>query len=89
MFDEGATLADQMRLAAEAANAAVYEKSISDSDCRGMGTTLVAAVVTKDGATIINVGDSRAYLITRTDGIVQITRDHSVVQDMIARGDCI
>lgn len=87
LFGGRASLAEQMKLAAEAANAAVFEKSISDIDCRGMGTTLVAAVVTKEGATIVNVGDSRAYLITRTDGITQITRDHSVVQDMINRGD--
>lgn len=87
LFGDRTSIAEQMKLAAETANAAVFEKSISDMDCRGMGTTLVAAVVTKEGATIVNVGDSRAYLITRTDGINQITRDHSVVQDMIARGD--
>jgi PPM family protein phosphatase len=52
-----------------------------------MGTTLVAAIVLEGGAVILNVGDSRAYLISRTERIRQITRDHSVVEDMIQRGE--
>lgn len=72
--------------ALEAANYTVYQIAEEDADCRGMGTTLVAAMVTEGIAHIINVGDSRAYYITRA-GITQITRDHSVVEDLIARGD--
>ena len=52
----------------------------------GMGTTLVAAVVRKTKATVVNVGDSRAYGINRT-GIHQISKDHSLVQMMVDRGD--
>lgn len=51
-----------------------------------MGTTLVAAVVNKDVAVITNVGDSRAYHISK-DGIVRITKDHSLVERMVDRGD--
>ena len=87
LFGDKKSLAEKMKSAVEIANSAVYDKSISDTDCRGMGTTLVAAVADKNGATIVNVGDSRAYLISRKNGIMQITRDHSVVADMIARGD--
>ena len=68
------------------ANRRVYRRAEEDEDCRGMGTTLVAALVTEGTAHIINVGDSRAYYITGA-GIEQITRDHSVVQDLVARGD--
>jgi protein phosphatase len=75
-----------MTTAVKQANEAVYEKSLSDADCAGMGTTLVAAAVTPAGAVIVNVGDSRAYHITGSK-ITQITKDHSVVEDMIDRGD--
>lgn len=68
------------------ANSAVYELSRADESCRGMGTTMVAAVVTGRDATFMNVGDSRGYLLT--DGALrQVTRDHSVVQDMVERGE--
>ena len=51
-----------------------------------MGTTLVAVLVHGKKATIVNVGDSRAYGIDK-DGICQITKDHSLVQMMVERGD--
>ena len=57
-----------------------------DPSMSGMGTTLVAAVVRKNKATVVNVGDSRAYGINRT-GIQQISKDHSLVQMMVDRGD--
>ena len=72
--------------AADAANTAIYEKSIDDVNCAGMGTTLVAALIHDNKALVINVGDSRAYFISES-GITQITRDHSVVEDMVRRGD--
>ena len=51
-----------------------------------MGTTLVSAVVTGHHAEIINVGDSRAYLI-RGQKLTQLTRDHSVVAELVERGE--
>ena len=51
-----------------------------------MGTTLVSAVVRDELALVSNVGDSRAYHITR-EGIRQVSRDHSVVEDMVEKGD--
>ncbi len=76
----------RMNEAVRIANSEVYEKSMNDADCAGMGTTLVAAVITGNSAVIANVGDSRAYHITGGN-ISQITKDHSVVEDMIDRGD--
>jgi protein phosphatase len=72
--------------AVSAANAQVYEKAQTDSAYYGMGTTLVGAVVTPDYAVLTNVGDSRAYHISG-DGIEQITRDHSLVEDLFERGE--
>lgn len=71
--------------AAHDANAAVYKKSQSSSEFRGMGTTLVAALICDDIAYVINVGDSRLYLIS-DNTITQITHDHSYVQHLIDSG---
>jgi len=81
-----ASLAGLLRDAVREANSLVYTQSLSKAALHGMGTTLVAAIVTERTAVVGNVGDSRAYQITPS-GIRQITRDHSVVEDMVERGE--
>lgn len=67
------------------ANELVVEKAKEDKGLEGMGTTVVAATV-KDGYLYVaNVGDSRLYLIDHE--IEQITRDHSLVEEMIRIGE--
>ena len=51
-----------------------------------MGTTLVAALIRENKAYVVNVGDSRAYHITPLT-ITRVTRDHSLVESMVERGD--
>ena len=68
------------------ANRVVGEKAKEEPDCRGMGTTLVSAVVSDNTAVIANIGDSRAYLINN-NGISRVTRDHSLVEDLLIRGE--
>ena len=75
-----------LRSAVKLANFTVYDQSMQFEDFDGMGTTLVAALVRGRQATVTNVGDSRAYLAGRS-GIRQITRDHSLVQMMVERGE--
>lgn len=77
---------ERLRKIASVANTAVYELSRADVGCSGMGTTLVAAAVSDSDAAVINIGDSRAYLITQ-DELRQITKDHSLVEDMVDRGE--
>jgi protein phosphatase len=79
------TLCGMARTAAVRANESVFDKSGSDERFEGMGTTLVAAVVRNKECCIVNVGDSRAYLIA-DGGITQITRDHSLVEEMVGKG---
>ncbi|MBR4098482.1 MAG: Stp1/IreP family PP2C-type Ser/Thr phosphatase [Clostridium sp.] len=75
-----------MEHAAALANDQVFDRSLKDSDCTGMGTTLVAAVLDGGEASILNEGDSRAYHIS-DQGIAQVTRDHSLVEDLVERGE--
>ena len=68
------------------ANDAIRSAATEIEDYRNMGTTLVAAVSYAGGAVITNVGDSRAYHICES-GITRITKDHSLVESMVDRGD--
>ena len=55
-------------------------------ECAGMGTTMVAALAGAAEAVILNEGDSRCYHIN-DEGIVLVTRDHSLVEDLVERGE--
>lgn len=77
-----------LKCACEEANGVAYEYSRFDDSYEGMGTTLVGGIVKHNGEVhLVNVGDSRAYLIY--DGrtkIKQITKDHSLVERLIEVG---
>ena len=75
-----------LRSAVKLANFTVYDQAQQFADFAGMGTTLVAALVTGKTAIVVNVGDSRCYHITQSD-IYRVTVDHSLVQMMLERGD--
>jgi protein phosphatase len=71
--------------AVQCANKAVFDEATRQPSLGGMGTTLVALLITQNGAFSVNVGDSRMYRIDR-DGIEQITHDHSYVQYLVDIG---
>ncbi|MBQ6720237.1 MAG: Stp1/IreP family PP2C-type Ser/Thr phosphatase [Oscillospiraceae bacterium] len=75
-----------LRSAVKLANFTVYDQAQQFEEFDGMGTTLVAVLVHGKKATVVNVGDSRVYGIDDS-GIRQITKDHSLVQMMVERGD--
>ncbi len=77
--------AGYLRYAIQLASQNIYEKAMSDSTLRGMGTTTVAMLFRNNKVYIANVGDSRAYRI-RQDDIQQITKDHSLVGEQIRAG---
>ena len=76
---------DLLVKAAEEANSAIFLRGKADPACEGMGTTLVGALFWDKTLWVVNVGDSRAYLI-RKEEIRRISRDHSLVEDLLAMG---
>ena len=67
------------------ANRAVYKRGTSDEALQGMGTTLVACIISGEHGYAINVGDSRLYS-AESGRIVQVTHDHSYVQYLVDIG---
>lgn len=67
------------------ANIRVFDKSHEDSGLFGMGTTVVAALITGETAYFSHAGDSRAYILTG-DCLKRVTTDHSIVQTLIESG---
>lgn len=77
--------ADAMFAAVVAANQRISTSAGLDPALRGMGTTVVAALIEEDRCAIGHVGDSRVYLV-REGRIIQLTEDHSMVQELVKRG---
>ena len=78
---------DQMLQAAvKLANFTVFDQGQQFEEFSGMGTTLTAVLIKGKNATVVNVGDSRVYAVD-AGGISQLTRDHSLVQMMVERGE--
>ena len=75
-----------LRSAVKLANFTVFDQAQQFEEFDGMGTTLVAVLVHNRHVTVVHVGDSRAYRVN-SDGIWQMTRDHSLVQMMVERGE--
>ncbi len=66
-------------------NRSVYDHSVENLECKGMGTTLIAALIEGNEGILCHIGDSRAYLIN--ESIEQITRDHSYVNVLVDSGE--
>ncbi|AFK86731.1 MULTISPECIES: Stp1/IreP family PP2C-type Ser/Thr phosphatase [Thermoanaerobacterium] len=71
--------------AVRSANSHVFNKSFSNIDLTGMGTTLTLLLIENKKFFIGHIGDSRAYLI-RGDKLMQITEDHSYVEELVKLG---
>ena len=73
-----------LRSAMSRANERVHQKASLEEKYYGMGTTMVACVIVDDKLFVANVGDSRLYVMNKE--IEQITRDHSLVEEMVQMG---
>ena len=74
-----------LKEAIQRANELLVMESKEDISKQGMGTTIVAATIRDDHLCVANVGDSRLYVVS--DQIRQITKDHSLVEEMVRMGE--
>ena len=84
-LDNEANILKKIKMSIEEANTKIYLKSIEDEEFKGMGTTVTMAYIFENKIYLGHVGDSRAYLIKR-DEIIQITEDHSYVNQLLKSG---
>jgi PPM family protein phosphatase len=78
---------DELQAAVRAANRAIWDRASRNAELEGMGTTICAAGLVEDGTVaVVNVGDSRAYVM-RDGSLTQLTHDHSVTADAVRRGE--
>ncbi|HJD24408.1 MAG TPA: Stp1/IreP family PP2C-type Ser/Thr phosphatase [Firmicutes bacterium] len=80
-----ASVRNLLESAIAAANVEIFDTAMADVELRGMGTTVVAAILNGRTLFLAHVGDSRAYL-AGPEGLEQLTRDHSIVQAMVEKG---
>jgi serine/threonine protein phosphatase PrpC len=78
-------LVECLRNATDYANFAIHRRGQEDPQCSGMGATLTAAAITRDGVNLLQVGDSRGYVI-RGGQIKLATKDQSLVQQLVDVG---
>ena len=81
-----ATYYQELQAAVTDANRAIFAAVQGHPEYEGMGTTLSLVVADGHNIHIANVGDSRAYVVNQQE-IYQVTRDHSMVQEMVDRGE--
>ena len=72
--------------AVKAANGRIYNEAAGNDLYSGMGTTIVAVLATPDALFVAHVGDSRAYLMQQRNLLIKLTEDHSLVNELIRRG---
>ena len=78
-------VAERMRVSIRTANSTIFQRTLTEHDKRGMGTTVTALVLYDTRFLIGQVGDSRCYLL-RDAKLTQITKDHSYVQEQVDAG---
>src|SRR5581483_7393939 len=83
--DAKATARSTLQLALEKANERVWAMAPADAPASRPGSTVVALLLHADGTEIAHVGDSRCYLV-HAGRVQQMTRDHSIVEQLVARG---
>ncbi len=79
-------LEEWVRLTLGEINQKIYDLAHSSEEFEGMSTTMVAAIISEYGTLYLNIGDSRVYLVDHEDILRQVSRDHSLVFDMVMKG---
>lgn len=69
------------------ANSAIFNYGVEHPELKGMGTTFCGVMITSVGRLVVNIGDSRTYAWTAQGRFLQLTMDHSLVNDMLMHGE--
>lgn len=83
---EGQKLEDSLRASFQKANETIIDYAKNNPECEGMGTTASAAIIVGARLHVGHVGDTRVYVMRNHD-ITQITKDHSLVQELVDKGE--
>ncbi|MCH4208353.1 MAG: Stp1/IreP family PP2C-type Ser/Thr phosphatase [Solobacterium sp.] len=86
-FTEASDVKKWLKREAAVINAKIFQMGNANSSLKGMGTTLTGVVLTKVGKFIVNIGDSRVYGFYSDGRFLQLTMDHTLMQDMITHGE--
>ena len=81
------TVQEFMKEVVKSADLNILHHSQEDSSTQGMGTTIVMAWILRDKAYICWCGDSRCYVLNKRKGLVQLSKDHSYVQELVDKGE--
>lgn len=81
------TIIGSMEGAIRTVNEKLLKEAAEEPNYEGMGTTFVAACISAGNLFVLNIGDSRLYLLNEKGSIRQITQDHSLVEEKILRGE--
>jgi len=81
------TIIGSMEGAIRQVNEKLLKEAAAEPEYEGMGTTFVAACIHNGNLFVLNIGDSRLYLLNEKGTIRQITQDHSLVEEKIQRGE--
>lgn len=76
-----------MKEVVKSADLNILHHSQTDSSTQGMGTTVVMAWILRDKAYICWCGDSRCYVLNKRNGLIQLSKDHSYVQELVDKGE--
>lgn len=76
-----------MKAVVKTADLNILHRSQEDSSTRGMGTTAVLAWILNDKAYVCWCGDSRCYVLNKQKGLIQLSKDHSYVQELVDKGE--
>ncbi len=83
---KSSSIYNMLESAIAGANAYIYDMAMKDESLSGMGTTCVVAIMLDNKVIVAHVGDSRAYIVSKSGKLRQLTRDHSMVQDLLENG---
>lgn len=81
------TIQEFMKEVVKTADARIFKHSKTDRNTRGMGTTIVMAWILENKVYVCWCGDSRCYMLNKRRGLMQLSKDHSYVQELVDRGE--